>query len=187
MLVPAILYKEQIKKGISSLSFAQRREIYEMIVILINSKLKTMIDNEQQNDSIFEQLSTALKELIYDIIKKEDVRIRDKIFIDFINDSYANFNFAFKEGIMYYEYKALKGEIAKAINKEEEMTHILNTKEKSNFIDMIYITNSYEDILYKSIFDKKKKKKMKISLTNFLYMAYDTIQDLIFLSNFRHK
>ena len=55
-----------------------------------------MIDNEQQNDSIFEQLSTALKELIYDIIKKEDVRIRDKIFIDFINDSYANFNFAFK-------------------------------------------------------------------------------------------
>ena len=173
-----IKYKEQIKKGISSLSEAQRREIYEMIVILINSKLKTMIDNEQQNDSIFEQLSTALKELIYDIIKKEDVRIRDKIFIDFINDSYANFNFAFKEGIMYYEYKALKGEITKAINKEEEMTHILNTKEKSNFIDMIYITNSYEDILYKSIFDKTAKQKMKISLTNFLYMSKET-QNLI--------
>lgn len=173
-----IKYKEQFAKGISSLSFAQRREIYEMTVIVINAKLRTMIDNEQQNDSIFEQLSTALKELIYEIIKNEDVRIRENIFIDFINDSYANFNFAFKEGIMYYEYKALKGEIAKAIDKEEEITHILSTKEKTNFIDMIYITNSYEDILFKSIFDETEKQKMKISLTNFLFMSKEN-QNLI--------
>lgn len=177
-----IKYKDVIFNSIISLDLPKRKDLFELLIIIINSKIKLINEemdkesNKKDNETLFLKLSCILKELIYYILVKDEIIIRETVIIEFINNCNPIIKLVFQEGIMHYEYKTINKFVNIALNENVNLNMnfmIKNNRSEfnHNIFDVIFSSDEHLENIYKIMFNNSnEKEKMKIVFRNYILL-----------------